>query len=194
MMLERLREIILEKAFEYADEPIFTLANAEKSNFYFNCKPVVLDPEGAEIVSRLVFDRIKDLSVSAVGGLELGAVPISSMITLVSQLKGKPIKGFIVRKKSKDHGIPTKIEGLLAAGEKVVIVDDVITSGKSTIEAIEAVREVGANVEKVVILVDREEHDGKQNIQKYCADVEALVTRTEIMDLYRSANIQKKAV
>jgi orotate phosphoribosyltransferase len=193
-MLDRLREIILEKAFKYADEPIFSLANADKSNFYFNCKPVVLDPEGAEIVTHLIFEKVKDLTVTAVGGLELGAVPISSMVTLFSQSMGKPLKGFIVRKKSKDHGIPTKVEGQLSPGEKVVVVDDVITTGKSTIEAIQAITEIGVEVEKVVILIDREEYEGKQNIQKHCKDVEALVTRSEIMDLYNLAHLQKKAV
>jgi orotate phosphoribosyltransferase len=185
MTIERLREIILEKSFQYSDEPIYELAYAGKSKFYFNCKPTVLDPEGAGIISQLVFNEIQEFPVSAVGGLELGSVPISSMVTLLSQLNGKPIKGFIVRKRTKDHGIPTKIEGELTAGEKVVIVDDVITTGKSTVNAIKAVQDIGVEVEKVVILVDREEHNGKQHIQDHCKNVVALVKCSEIMDMYK---------
>lgn len=111
-------------------------------------------------------------------------MPISSLVTLISQMEGKPLRGFIVRKKFKDHGIATKIEGELKAGENVIIVDDVITTGKSTIDAIIAVQQIEAKVIKVVILVDREECEGRQNIQKYCPDVEALVSRSEIMQMY----------
>jgi len=116
--------------------------------------------------------------------LELGSVPISSAASLISHLEGQPIKEFIVRKEKKDHGIPAKVEGELLAGEKVVVVDDVITTGGSTIKAIEAVQQMNLEVIKVVVLVDREEMTGRQNIQKHCPDVESLILRTEIMELY----------
>ena len=96
-----------------------------------------------------------------IGGLELGSVPISSAVSLISQLEGQPIKEFIVRKEKKDHGIPAKVEGEFVAGEKVVVVDDVITTGGSTIKAIEAVQKLGLEVSKVVVLVDREEMNGR---------------------------------
>lgn len=184
MMLDRLKEIILEKSFQYSDEPIFNLAHAGKSNFYFDCKTTMLDPEGAEIIARLIFDKIKDLDISAVGGLELGAVPISSIVMLISQQEGKPIKGFVVRKAVKGHGKRAKIEGQIKPGEKVVVVDDVITTGTSTIRAIEAITNIGAEVEKVIVLVDREESNGRQNIQELCPNVESLMKRSEIMALY----------
>ena len=184
-MKNRLLEIVLEKSFQYAEEPIFKLVSGGVSNFYFNCKPTMLDPEGKELIGLLVFAKIRDLEVSGIGGLELGSVPISSAVSLISQLEGKPIKEFIVRKEKKDHGIPAKVEGDFSQGERVVVVDDVITTGGSTIKAIEAVEGLGLKVAKVVVLVDREEMNGRQNIEKLCPEVEALITRSEVMELYK---------
>ncbi|MBE9535469.1 MAG: orotate phosphoribosyltransferase [Proteobacteria bacterium] len=184
-MKDRLMEIILEKSFQYSEEPIFKLVSGGVSNFYFNCKPTMLDPEGKELIGRLIFSTIRDLEVAGIGGLELGSVPISSAVSLISQLEGQPIKEFIVRKEKKDHGIPAKVEGEFVAGEKVVVVDDVITTGGSTIKAIEAVQKLGLEVSKVVVLVDREEMNGRQNIEKLCPEVEPFITRTEVMALYK---------
>ncbi len=182
---DRLMEIILEKSFQYSEEPIFKLVSGGVSNFYFNCKPTMLDPEGKELIGRLIFSTIRDLQVTGIGGLELGSVPISSAVSLISQLEGQPVKEFIVRKEKKDHGIPAKVEGEFVAGEKVVVVDDVITTGGSTIKAIEAVQKLGLEVAKVVVLVDREEMNGRQSIEKLCPEVEPLIKRTEVMALYK---------
>jgi orotate phosphoribosyltransferase len=184
-MKDRLMEIILAKSFQYSEEPTFKLVSGGVSNFYFNCKPTMLDPEGKELIGRLIFSTIRDLQVAGIGGLELGSVPISSAVSLISQLEGQPIKEFIVRKEKKDHGIPAKVEGEWDAGEKVVVVDDVITTGGSTIKAIEAVQKLGLEVAKVVVLVDREEMNGRQNIEKLCPQVEPLIKRTEVMALYK---------
>ena len=184
-MKDRLMEIILEKSFQYSEEPTFKLVSGGVSNFYFNCKPTMLDPEGKELIGRLIFSTIRDLEVTGIGGLELGSVPISSAVSLISHLEGQPIKEFIVRKEKKDHGIPAKVEGEFVAGEKVVVVDDVITTGGSTIKAIEAVQKLGLEVAKVVVLVDREEMNGRQSIEKLCPEVEPLIKRTEVMALYK---------
>ena len=184
-MKNRLMEIILEKSFQYTEEPSFKLVSGGVSNFYFNCKPTMLDPEGKELIGRLIFSKVQDLEVAGIGGLELGSVPISSAVSLISQFEGQPIKEFIVRKEKKDHGIPAKVEGEFVAGEKVVVVDDVITTGGSTIKAIEAVEKLGLEVVKVVVLVDREEMNGKQNIEKHCPEVGALIERSEVMALYK---------
>ena len=184
-MKNRLLELVLEKSFQYAEEPIFRLVSGGVSNFYFNCKTAMLDPAGKELIGRLVFAQIKDLEISGIGGLELGSVPISSAVSLISQLEGKPLKEFIVRKEEKDHGIPAKMEGEFSIGERVVVVDDVITTGGSTIKAIETVEKLGLIVAKVVVLVDREEMNGRQNIQKVCPELEVLITRSEVMALYK---------
>ena len=188
-MKDRLMEIILEKSFQYSEEPTFKLVSGGVSNFYFNCKPTMLDPEGKELIGRLIFSAIRDLEVAGIGGLELGSVPISSAVSLISQLEGQPIKEFIVRKEKKDHGIPAKVEGECVAGEKVVVVDDVITTGGSTIKAIEAVQKLGLEVSKVVVMVDREEMDGRQNIERLCPQVEALINRSEVMENYKKRRV-----
>ena len=100
-MKKRLLEIILEKSFQYTEKPTFKLVSGGVSNFYFNCKPTMLDPEGKELIGRLVFAKIRDLDISGIGGLELGSVPISSAACLISQLEGKPLKEFIVKKREK---------------------------------------------------------------------------------------------
>jgi len=184
-MKDRLMEIILAKSFQYSEEPAFKLVSGGVSNFYFNCTPTMLDPEGKELIGRLIFNTIRDLQVAGIGGLELGSVPISSAVSLISQLEGQPIKEFIVRKEKKEHGIPAKVEGECVVGEKVVVVDDVITTGGSTIKAIEAVQKLGLEVSKVVVLVDREEMNGRQNIENLCPQVEPLIKRTEVMALYK---------
>ena len=191
-MKERLMELILAKSFQFSERPVFKLVSGAMSNFYFNCKPTMLDPEGKELIGRLIFERIKDLDVSAIGGLALGAVPISGAVSLISQLEGRPIREFIVRKEEKDHGIPAKVEGELQPGERVVVVDDVITTGGSTIQAIEAVRKLGLRVAKVVVLVDREEMNGRQNIEALCPAVEALVKRSEAVAIYQARRGQTR--
>ncbi|MFP3870376.1 MAG: phosphoribosyltransferase family protein [Syntrophobacteria bacterium] len=115
--------------------------------------------------------------------MDLYLSPVPSLLSRGS--KAKPIKEFIVRKQSKDHGIPAQVEGECAAGDRVVVVDDVITTGGSTIAAIKAVEKIGLQVHKVLVLVDREEMNGRQNIERYCSDVEALIRRSEVMLLYK---------
>jgi len=179
---ERLAEIILERSFKYSDNPPFTLASGRQSNFYFNCKPTTLDPEGMNLIGEIIFDMIKDAKVSAAGGLTLGADPIAAALAVISYQKGKPIKAFIVRKDVKDHGTKSAIEGSVAPGEKVVIIDDVITTGASTITAIEHALKAGLIIDRVITLIDREE-GGRENILQHADLVQSVLTRTEIMAL-----------
>lgn len=189
-MKERLGEIIIERSFKYSDNPPFTLASGRKSNYYFNCKPTTLDPEGMNLIGAIIFDILKETDVTAAGGLTLGADPIANALAVISYQKGKPIKSFIVRKDIKDHGTKSAIEGNVRQGEKVAIIDDVITTGASTIAAIEQARKKGLNVELVVTLIDREE-GGKENILQHVDNIKTILTRTEIMNL-RSKKISVK--
>ncbi|HNU84268.1 MAG: orotate phosphoribosyltransferase [Pseudomonadota bacterium] len=179
----RLIGIVLEKSFKYSDDPPFTLASGRKSNFYFNCKPTTLDPEGMNLIGHLLFDMLEDLDVTAAGGLTLGADPMANALSVISFQRGRPVKSFIVRKETKDHGTKSRIEGTVRAGERVVILDDVITTGGSTLTAIEAARAAGLNVMRVIALIDREE-GGRENIEKEIGDVRAVLTRTEVMACY----------
>lgn len=182
-MKKRLADIILEKSFRFSEEP-FTLSSGLKSNYYFDCKKTSLDPEGMNLIGNIVFDTLKDSAIDAVGGLSLGADPIANSIALVSFQQGRPINPFIVRKDAKGHGTKSRIEGNVKAGDRVAILDDVVTTGASTITAIEAAREAGLVIDRVIVLVDREE-GGTDNILKYVARIEPIIRRSEIMKLYR---------
>ncbi len=179
---ERLAKIIIERSFKYSEDPPFTLASGKKSNYYFNCKPTTLDPEGMNLIGEIIFDLLKNDDVTAAGGLTLGADPIPNAVSVISFQKGKPIKSFIVRKDVKEHGTKSAVEGNVSAGEKVIIIDDVITTGASTITAIEQAQKAGLVVAKVVALIDREE-GGRENILRYIKDIDAVFTRTQIMNL-----------
>ncbi|MDO9584981.1 MAG: orotate phosphoribosyltransferase, partial [Syntrophales bacterium] len=128
-MKKRLAEIIMEKSFRYSENPPFTLASGRTSNYYFNCKPTTLDPEGMNLIGMILFDMLSDADVSAVGGLTLGADPIANALSLISYQQGKPIKSFIIRKEVKEHGTKSAVEGDVLPGERVAIIDDVITTG-----------------------------------------------------------------
>jgi orotate phosphoribosyltransferase len=188
-MKERLIEIILERSFKYSDNPPFTLVSGRKSNYYFNCKPTTLDPEGMNLIGELIFAMLADADVTAAGGLTLGADPIANALSVISFQKGKPIQSFIVRKDVKDHGTKSGIEGNVLPGDRVAILDDVITTGGSTITAIERARGAGLVVERVIALIDREEEGGRANIEAHITRVDAILTRTEIMSRYQGKEI-----
>jgi orotate phosphoribosyltransferase len=183
---KRLIELILEKAFKYSEEPVFKLVSGRMSNYYFNCKAVTLHPEGMHLIGNLIYEMIKDSGVKGIGGLTLGADPISGAVAYTSFLKGRPIEAFVVRKSAKSHGTMQWVEGNVQKGDRIAIVDDVITTGKSTIEAIDRAVETGLEIVKVVALVDRQE-GGRENIEAKGFGVEAVVTREEVMEVYRSS-------
>ena len=183
-MKQRLAEIILEKSFQYRDNPPFTLASGKTSSYYFNCKTTTMDPEGMYLIGNIIFDMLGDADISAAGGLTLGADPIANALSLISYQKKKPIKSFVVRKDVKDHGTKKAVEGNVTTGERVVIIEDVITTGESTITAIEIARKAGLVIDRVIALIDREE-GGRENIKKYVDRVDAVFTRSEIMNLYK---------
>jgi orotate phosphoribosyltransferase len=190
VMLKRLIEIILEKSFDLHDTPDIQLASGKFSNFYIDCKPTTLDPEGKYLIANLIFDKISDIGINAIGGLSTGADPISDAVSLFSFFEKKPIKAFYVRKEIKDHGTKKKIEGDVQKGSRVVIVDDVITTGSSTIQAIESARQEGLEVVKVIVLVDREE-GGRAEILKLVSDFESIVTKQSLMEVF-NARYRKK--
>jgi orotate phosphoribosyltransferase len=186
-MKKQLIKLILEKAFKYNKEPVFRLVSGRMSNYYFNCKAVTLHPEGMYLIGNIIFDMLLDIDVKGIGGLTLGADPIADAVAYTSYLRKKPVEAFVVRKTAKAHGTMQWIEGNIIEGDKVVVVDDVITTGKSTIEAITRAKEGGLEVVKVIALVDRQE-GGKENIEALGHKVETVVTREEVMELYRLNN------
>jgi orotate phosphoribosyltransferase len=183
-MRARLHELILDHAFQYSDIPTFKLASGGMSQFYFNCKKVTLDPEGQYLIGNLVFQAVRELKVQAIGGLTLGADPIAHAVAYTSWVERQPIQAFVVRKQPKDHGIVAPIEGKVSPGDRVVVVDDVVTTGGSTLKAIHACRQAGLEVVKVVVLVDRQEMNGRENILAEVPGLEALATRDELTELF----------
>jgi len=117
--------------------------------------------------------------------MTLGADPISNATSYCSWLKGQPIQSFVVRKIQKDHGIVAPIEGKVARGDRVVVVDDVVTTGSSTLQAISACKTAGLAIVGVVALIDRQEMSGRENIEREVPGFQSLFTRDEIMDVYR---------
>lgn len=155
---QRLHEIIRKRSFGRGE---ITLASGRKSDFYFNLKPTMLDAEGAALLAELTLDALSGETIDYVGGLEMGAVPLAGAIAQLSFMRGKPIQAFFVRKKPKEHGARLSVEGLAPGetlkGKRVVIVEDVTTTGGSAIKAVDAARDSGAEIVMVLTMVDREE-------------------------------------
>ena len=185
MMRQELIKMICEKSFKYSDKPVFKLASGALSSFYVNCKPTTLHPRGMYLVGHLVFEAIKDVVPDGVGGLTFGADPIAVATSFASELNHMPVKAFSIRKTQKDHGIVNWVEGDMASGERVVIIEDVVTTGGSTIKAIDRARSTGLDVVKVVTLIDRQE-GGMENIKNYVNDVVSIITRDDLMTMITS--------
>lgn len=187
----RLLEILREKSVSYGD---ITLSSGRKSRYYVDSKLTTFDPEGVSLVGKLVFEIVKDKGeeISAVGGLTMGADPIV-IATIIAALNEKyRLKGFSVRKEAKSHGKKKLIEGNLGIKDKVVILDDVITTGSSTIKAIKAVKEFGCNIIMVVALVDRCE-GGIEEIRKLGYDVRTIFTIDDLLDSTKLEEVNSNA-
>lgn len=177
---EKLKRIIIEKSYEKRK---VILSSGVESDFYFDGKQTTLHPEGSYLTGKLFFQAIEDIEgVEGVGGLTLGADPIATAVSLVSFLEGRSIPAFIIRKEPKGHGTGAWLEGRknLKEGARVIIVEDVVTSGGSSLKAIHRAEEEGLTVLGVVTLVDREE-GGRENIEKAGYWLRAIFTKADIL-------------
>ena len=174
---ERLKELLKKLSLKTGD---FLLASGRRSKYYFDSKLTTLTAEGAYLTGRCFLDVIaeKKIVADAIGGMTLGADPIVSVVAALSQKEGRPLDAFIVRKEAKGHGTMKWIEGPAKPGQKVIIVDDVVTTGGSTLKAIERAREFGLEVVAVMALLDREE-GGTEALSKEYAFY-PVTRRTEI--------------
>jgi orotate phosphoribosyltransferase len=184
-MKRELIDMLCRKSFRYSEEPVFKLVSGKLSNFYVNCKPTTLSARGMYLAGHLVYDALEGAEVSAVGGLTFGADPIAIATAFTSELRGRRLNAFSVRKTPKDHGIIRWIEGDVRAGQRVAVIDDVATTGGSTIKAIERAQQEGLSVAKVVVLVDRQE-GGLDAIARRVNDVTAIVTRSELFERWHT--------
>ena len=133
------------------------LASGRESDYYFDMKPAMLDPDGAALMAELILQQIQGVSADCVGGLEMGAVPLIAPVAMQSRKFGRPLPGFFVRKTVKDHGTKKRVDGNDIAGKTVIILEDVTTTGASAMDAVKAVTEAGAKVALVISILDRGE-------------------------------------
>ena len=182
---QELLEVLARKSFRLGD---FQLSSGGTSDYYIDCRTTTLDARGAQLVGEVFLDQIREQGweADAIGGLTMGADPI---VVAVAVTSGK-MNGFLVRKSEKQHGTGQRIEGFREKGARVVIVDDVCTTGASTIQAIEAAREFGFEIAGAMCLVEREEAKGRPNVEKAAAPAPfvSIFTATDV----RKEHLQRK--
>jgi orotate phosphoribosyltransferase len=170
--IERLKRFIQDKCLKFGE---FQLAHAGVSDFYIDGKQLTFDADGAYLLSEIIYDLIKDRDVNAIGGIVLGSIPIAVGVSIFSLSKGKKISPFAVRKEVKSHGTQSHIEGSIKPGDKVIIVEDVVSTGGSVIESIKKVQELGCEIVSVIAIVDRQK-GGKEAIESTGCRYEPLLT------------------
>src|SRR5580765_4294600 len=148
----RLLELFKQRAFSFGD---FTLASGKKSTYYINSKKAIFHSEAVALLGELLWDATENLDIQAMGGLEVGAIPMAAAAAMRYHQEGRNLEGFFVRKEAKSHGSKERIEGVLQPGVRVAMVDDVLTTGGSVLQAIEEVEKRGAVVKAVICIVDR---------------------------------------
>jgi orotate phosphoribosyltransferase len=176
---QKLLSTLAHKSFRLGE---FKLSSGGTSDYYIDCRTTTLDAKGSRLTGEVFFEEIKQRGWKprAIGGLTMGADPI---VVAVSVVSGE-LDGFLVRKAEKQHGTGQRIEGFREKGARVVIVDDVCTTGASTIQAIEAAREFGFDIAGVMCLVERQEANGRPNVEKAAAPAPfvSIFTATDVRE------------
>ena len=175
----RLAGLLLALSYKEGD---FTLTSGKKSDYYFDCKQTALHPEGGYLIGRLFVEMLKNYEVKGVGGMTLGADPLVTGVTVVSHLEGRPMPGFIIRKQAKGHGTGQYLEGLanFSRGDRVVLLEDVCTTGGTLLTAAERVRDAGLEIAGVLAVLDREE-GGRERLKAAGMELEAIFTRKALL-------------
>lgn len=186
--LTSLRPLLLDLFCQLAyKEGDFVLSSGQRSSYYINGKQVTLHPQGALAIGRLLLSQLP-IDTQAVAGLTLGADPIVSAVSVVSALENRPIPALIIRKESKGHGTMAYIEGpSLPARAKVVVLEDVVTTGQSALKAVERLREAGYDVNQVIALVDRQQ-GGSELYQQSGLDFQALFSIKDLQTRWAQLN------
>jgi orotate phosphoribosyltransferase len=176
---QQLLALLKEKSFRYSPDKPFKLVSGRVSPYYIDCRPTTHNAQGLALIGEIFFDLIKDLKVTAIGGLTMGADPIAHATALTSYLQGQPVNAFAVRQRPKEHGTGGLLVGDVQPGDRAVVVEDVVTTGGSALRAVAAARDFGLTVVKVLILVDREE-GGKEAVAREVPEVEAVFTISDL--------------
>jgi orotate phosphoribosyltransferase len=188
---QELLRLLATKSFRLGD---FKLSSGGRSDYYIDCRTTTLDARGAQLTGQVFLEEIKHQgwNPEAIGGLTMGADPIVVAVAVTSGT----LNGFLVRKAEKQHGTGQRVEGFRGKGARVVIVDDVCTTGASTIQAIEAAREFGFDVIGVMCLVEREEAHGRADVEKAAAPAPfiAVFTANDVRKEHLALSRQSSAV
>lgn len=183
--LRQLARILLEKSYR---EGQFTLASGRTSDYYFDCRVTALSAQGSWLIGNLFNDLLHDISgLAGVGGMTLGADPLTTAVTVISHERGRPLHGFLVRKEAKGHGTGQFVEGMgnFKPGDHVAMLEDVVTTGGSLLKACQRVQEAGLHIAAVCTVLDRGE-GGKEALEQAGFSLRALYTRPELVLLGRS--------
>ena len=169
---QRLIDLFRLRALKFGD---FTLASGKKASYYLDGKQITLHSEGLRLVSEGLLELLSDIPYAAIGGMSIGADPIIGGVLALAGERGQELQGFLVRKEAKGHGTGRFIEGPVQPGSKVVVVDDVVTTGGSSLMAIDRIQEFGCEVVQVVAIIDRME-GGAANFKARGLSLRSLLT------------------
>lgn len=192
MLKHQLAQAFLDTAsFQWDPHQGFRLASGAMSPFYVDCRVLLAHPRARHLVAQLAFDSLSRLDLDCLGGMELGAIPLATAISAYALTASPPRewRTFVVRKQAKDHGLGKLIEGAAKSGDRAVVVDDVLTSGGSLIRAVQAARQAGLEVEHALVVVDREEQDGRARVEAEGVKVLSLLS---VQDLLRLAEARSR--
>jgi len=170
-------------SFKWDPEKGFKLASGQISPFYVDCRALMAHPEARRLVAQVAYEALATIDIDCLGGLEIGAIPIAITISdFAWAAEGRRRwRTFVVRKQAKDHGLGKLIEGSVRPGDRALIVDDVLTSGGSLLKAVGAAREAGLQVQHALVLVDREEQDGRLRVEREKVGVVSLLTVRDLL-------------
>lgn len=186
------RAFLTTQSFKWGQTAGFKLASGVISPFYVDCRVLMAHPAPRNLVAQLAFQAIKDLPFDCIGGLEIGAIAIATAISDYGyrERPRREWRTFVVRRQPKDHGLGKLIEGAIKLGDRALIVDDVLTTGGSIIKAVQAAREAGLRVDHALVIVDRNEQDGRACVEEQALTLVSLLTIKDLMDLQE---VQQKA-
>lgn len=171
------------QSFKWDREKGFKLASGEISPFYIDCRSLMAHPQARRLVAQLAYEALADIEFDCLGGLELGAIPIAVTISdfACAASRQRLWRTFVVRKQPKDHGLGKLIEGSVRPSDRALIVDDVLTSGGSLLKATGAAREAGLRVDHALVIVDRQEQDGRARVEREKVRLISLLTVQDLM-------------
>jgi len=170
------------EAFKWDSNDSFLLASGKKSPFYIDCRALLAHPDARWLVANLACSAIYELTFEAIGGLEIGAIPLATAISdyAFATQPSKTYRTFVVRKQAKDHGLGKQVEGAAKPNDRILIVDDVLTSGGSILQAFRAVEEAKLHASHALVIVDRQEQDGKQKVEAEGIQLISLLTLEDL--------------